>query len=85
LRKNPTSLNHLPGVGFLGNYINGKAAGYFWIGMAGDGLLHGNKNIINVVYSNFCRLVKVSGFESAVTPFLLDLLLVPENFPHRVL
>jgi len=29
-------------MGFIGTYSNGKADGEFWIGMKGNGYLHGN-------------------------------------------
>jgi len=37
-------INLHDGVGFIGTYTNGRAEGKFWIGMKGDGYMHGEEN-----------------------------------------
>ncbi len=44
-RKTPSRKVNTLGIGFLGNYVNGRADGNFWIGMRGGGFLHGKSNL----------------------------------------
>ena len=34
-----------PGIGFIGNMVNGQVSGPFWVGLLGGGYLHGKTDI----------------------------------------